>query len=108
MKEDEIMMENIMKINDQEVEAVAGGTVRPHGEWKTVRSLPGGYLAIRTAPAYLYENEINHIGLINGEQVQIAGPSVQGTGINGSRVSYAYVYSPKYNCCGYVNAHYLG
>ena len=108
MKEDEIMMENIMKINDHEVEAVAGGTVRPHGEWKTVRNLPGGYLAIRTAPAYEYENEINHIGLINGEQVQIAGQYVEGTGINGSKATYAYVYAPKFGCYGYVNAYFIG
>ena len=87
---------------------VTGGTVEPQGQWRTVRGLPGGYLAIRTEPAYKYENEINHTGLINGDQVMIAGPSVQGSGINGSIATYAYVYSPKYGLYGYVNAYYLG
>ena len=70
--------------------------------------LESGYLAIRTAPAYKYENEINHIGLYNGEQVQVAGQPVRGTGINGTPATYCYVYAPKFGCYGYVNSYYLG
>ena len=102
------MMNDINKINEQEVKDVTGGTVEPQGQWRTVRGLPGGYLAIRTEPAYKYENEINHIGLYNGEQVQIAGQYVEGTGINGSKATYAYVYAPKFGCYGYVNAYFIG
>ena len=102
------MMDDIKKINDQELEDVTGGTVGYQGQWMTVRNLNSGYLAIRTAPAYKYENEINHIGLYNGEQVQIAGQPVEGTGINGTKATYAYVYAPKFGCYGYVNAYYLG
>ena len=65
-------MTDINKINEQELENVAGGYGYDNG-WRTVCGLQSGYLAIRTAPAANYENEINHIGLHNGEKVQITG-----------------------------------
>ncbi len=102
------MMEELKKINDQALEDVTGGATGYMGQWMTVRNIQSGYLAIRTAPAYKYENEINHIGLYNGEQVQIAGQYVEGTGINGSKATYAYVYAPKFGCYGYVNAYFIG
>ena len=67
-----------------------------------------GYLAIRTAPAADYNNEINHIGLKTGDQVQITGGYVQGTGFGGEKATYVWVYAPKFGVSGYVNAAYLG
>ena len=67
-----------------------------------------GYLAIRTAPAADYNNEINHIGLKTGDQVQITGGYVQGTGFGGEKATYGWVYAPKFGVSGYVNAAYLG
>ena len=98
-------MTEFNKINDQELDNVAGGAGA--NGWRTVCGLQSGYLAIRTAPAAAYENEINHIGLYNGEQVQIAGGYVQGTGFGGP-ATYVYVFAPKFGCYGYVNAAYLG
>ena len=98
-------MADFNKVNDQELENVAGGAAGT-GVWKTVCNLTGGYLAIRTAPAAQYENEINHIGLKNGEQVQIKGNYVQGSGFGGP-ATYVWLYAPKVGCCGFVNAAYL-
>ena len=64
--------------------------------------------AIRTAPAFDYNNEINHTGLKTGDQVQITGNYVQGTGLNGTSATYVWVFAPKYGVSGYVNAAYLG
>ena len=99
-------MSELNKINEQELENVAGGAAAT-GTWKIVSNLPGGYLAIRTAPAAQYENEINHIGLKIGDQVQITGAYVQGTGFDGRAATYVWVYAPKFECSGYVNAYYL-
>ena len=98
-------MTDIRKINDQELENVAGGM--SGANMRTVANLQGGYLAIRTAPAYRYENEIQSCKLYNGDVVQVIGGYVQGTGINNSPATYAYVYAPKGNVSGYVNAAYL-
>ena len=87
-------------------ENVAGGAAA-NGTWKTVCNLQGRYLAIRTAPAAQYENEINHIGMKNGDQFQIIGAYVQGTGFGGVAATYVWVYAPKFGCSGYVNASYL-
>ena len=73
-----------------------------------MRGLQGGYLAIRTAPKADYNNEINHIGLKNGEQVQITGSYVQGTGFGGGAATYVWVFVPKFGISGYVNAAYIG
>ena len=55
-----------------------------------------GYLALRTEPAYKYENEIGQ--LYNGDEVSV---------IDKSYGTYWYVYSPKYDTYGYVNSNYL-
>ena len=77
------------------------------GSWKTVY-VSDGYLAVRTAPAADYNNEINHIGLKTGDQVQITGNYVQGTGFGGGAATYVWVFAPKFGISGYVNAAYLG
>ena len=64
--------------------------------WKTV-SVSSGYLALRRDCSYDQSNEIGQ--LYTGDQVEI-----EGTGAAGS---YVFVYSPKYGCCGWVNAGFL-
>ena len=64
--------------------------------WKTVR-VNSGYLALRNDATFTQSNEIGQLN--NGDQVEI-----EGTGCAGS---YVYVYSPKYGCCGWVNAGFL-
>ena len=101
-------MADYEKINAEELNEVAGGDAGTAvGTIKTVCNLQAGYLAVRTAPAYKYENEIQSTKLYNGDQVRIAGPSVAGTGINNTKATYAYVYVPKTGVTGYVNAYYL-
>ena len=48
-----------------------------------------------------------YLGLKNGDQVQITGAYVQGTGFGGGPATYVWVYAPKFGCSGYVNASYL-
>ena len=68
----------------------AAGTV-------TVKNLQEGYLAIRTAPAFQFENEIGK--LYNGMKVQITG---------GYQNGYVWVYSPDLGISGYVNQSFIG
>ena len=67
------------------------------GAWKTVK-VNSGYLALRRDTAFDQSNEIGQ--LYSGDQVEIQGNGYQG--------SYVFVYSPKYGCCGWVNAGFLG
>ena len=89
-------MTDIRKINEQEMEMVAGGVEGYNygNGWRTVKNLQGGYLALRTAPCFKYENEIIHTGPTNGMLVQIVGETVQGSGINGVPTTYVRGYSP--------------
>ena len=54
------------------------------------------YLALRTAPAFEKSNEIGQ--LYTGDTVTL---------LNKYNDEYWYVYSPKYDACGYVNCEYL-
>ncbi|MBR2529038.1 MAG: SH3 domain-containing protein [Blautia sp.] len=72
------------------------GAVSVNAGTNTYRvNVASGYLALRTAPAYAYENEIGE--LYNSDTVDVLDYS--GT--------YWYVYSPKYGRNGYVNSSYL-
>ena len=95
-------MTDIKKMNGQELENVAGGVAGfNYGNgWRTVKNLQGGYLALRTAPSFNYENEVIHTGPKNGMLVQITG--------NGVPATYVWVYSPDFGVSGYANAYYLG
>ena len=62
---------------------------------RTVR-VDSGYLALRTAKAFDYNNEIGK--LYTGDTVQV---------IDTSDSTYWWVYSPKYGKNGYVNRNYL-
>ncbi len=99
-------MTDFNKINDQELENVAGGS-GGGAVFKTVANLTGGYLAVRTAPEYKYENEIQSCKLYNGDMVEITGPSVVGTGINNTKATYVWIRALKNGVSGYVNAYYL-
>jgi len=99
-------MTDMNKINTEELEGVAGGA-NEGGAWKTVAGLTGGYLAIRTAPAADYNNEINHTGLKNGDKVQITGGTVMGTTFGGGKAAYTWIFAPKYGISGYVNSAYI-
>ncbi|MDO5135959.1 MAG: hypothetical protein Q4D55_07895 [Eubacteriales bacterium] len=59
-------------------------------------SVETGYLALRNAKSYDASNEIG--ALYTGETVELT---------DASDPSYWYVYSPKLECCGYVNKDYL-
>lgn len=93
-------------LNDAQLADVTGGTAGSN-EWKTVCNLQSGYLAIRTAPAADYNNEINHTGLVNGDVVQVTGGTVMGTTFGGGSARYTWVFAPKYGVSGYVNAAYI-
>ena len=67
-----------------------------YGDWKTV-SVSSGYLALRSDASYDDTNEIGQ--LKSGDTVEIEG--------TGSAGSYVFVYSPKYDRCGWVNAGFL-
>ena len=88
-------MADFEKIDGQELENAAGGNNGPGAvNMKTVANLQNGYLAVRTAPAAKYENEIQSTKLYNGDKVQITG-------------SYVWVFVPKTGVSGYVNAYFL-
>ena len=72
------------------VSTAAAGTL-------VVKNLESGHLAIRTAPAYDYSNEIGK--LYNGMSVQITG---------GYQNGYVWVYSPDLGISGYVNQSFIG
>ena len=71
------------------------GTTSTAGDVRTV-SVASGYLALRNAKAYDKRNEIGQ--LYTGDTVTVQ---------DASDATYWYVYSPKYNCSGYVNKDYL-
>ena len=98
-------MADFEKMEGQEIENISGGAGYG-GNIKTV-FVTSGYLAVRTAPAYRYENEIQSTKLYSGDRVEITGSYVQGTGINGARATYVWVFVPKTGVSGYVNAAYL-
>ena len=104
--EKEYKMADFEKINEQELENAAGGQSGA-AVFKKVANLKDGYLAVRTAPAAKYENEIQSTKLHNGDLVQITGSYVQGTSFGGGAATYVWVFVPKTGVSGYVNAAFL-
>ena len=94
------------KLDDVGAENASGGTAGYLGQWMTAGNAPDGVLLIRTSPAYRNGNEINRIGLSDGEQVQAAGHPVRGAGPNGSSAVFSYVCAPKFGRRGYVDEKY--
>lgn len=76
-------------------EYLYGGSIGGSGETRIV-SVSSGYLALRTAKAFDYSNEIG--ALYSGETVQL---------LDTRDSQYWYVYSPKLGRSGYVNKDYL-
>ena len=100
-------MADLDKLNEENLDEVAGGFAGTVPVRKVVANLQSGYLAIRTAPEFKYENEIQSCKLYNGDVVDVTGAYVRGTGINNTPCTYAWVYAPKGQVSGYVNAYYL-
>lgn len=96
-------MAELKKINEMEVENVAGGAGYNANGYRTVCRLETGYLAMRTAPTYDYANEIRGAELYNGDQVILLGTPVIGS----DGRTYVFVQACKNSVQGYVNAAYL-
>jgi hypothetical protein len=96
-------MAEINKMNEQELETVAGG-YGGNGSWVTVRGLQTGYLALRTAPNYDYANEIRGSESYNGQPLQITG----GYSYGPDGRTYVWVYNPRSGMSGWTNAAFLG
>ena len=94
-------MAELNKMNDQELESVAGGFAA--GTWVTVSGLRTGYLALRTKPTYDYDNEIRGSESYNGQVLQITG----GYTIGSDGRTYVWVYNPRAGMSGWTNAQYL-
>ena len=63
-------------MNEQELKEVAGGFGNPNEAWRVVGGLQTGWLAMRTAPVYDYNNEMRGNELYNGDRVQILSAPV--------------------------------
>ena len=96
-------MTEMNKVNMEELDEVNGGYFI--GQTLRVCRLNSGYLAVRTSPAAERENEIGC--LYNGDQVQVVGGTVRGSGFGGM-ATYILVYVPRLRIQGYVNEYYLG
>lgn len=94
-------MAEMKKLNDQELEATAGGY--GEGRWVTVNGLQTGYLALRRQPRYDYDNEIRGSESYNGQVLQITGGYTTGT----DGRTYVWVYNPRSGASGWANAQYL-
>ena len=92
---------DIKNINDQELEEVAGGVTRDG--WAIVSGLQTGYLALRSRAGYDYANEIRGSESYNGDSLQITGGSTVGP----DGKTYVWVYNPRSQQSGWVNASFL-
>lgn len=111
------MSEEMKKVNDIELEEVAGGKDRiangvvdefyitSHSSKKTVSGLTSGWLALRSAPCYDANNEIGH--LFNGDTVEVIGDTVTAYNDFHGTATYIKVHSHKLHKDGYVNAAFL-
>ena len=95
-------MDKIELKSDLELEKVAGGRGDKDG-WCTVKGLHKGFLALRTAPGYDYNNEIRGSESYNGDKLQITGSYT--TGFDGE--TYVWVFNPRTGMSGWTNARYL-
>lgn len=80
---------------------ISGGNSRSNGnsgseKWVYTAKVESGYLALRTAKAFDYANEIGRI--YTGEKVEV---------ITKETGTYWYVYVPSLGLCGYTNKNYL-
>ena len=91
-------MAEFEKMNEQELESVAGGFST--GTWVTVSGLQTGYLALRTAPNYDYANEIRGSESYNGQILQITGGDRAGPD---GRV-YVWGFNPRSGMSGRAHA----
>ena len=86
-------------VNKDYLVAGSGGGGGGGGSYTTYTTyVSDGYLALRSAPAYDYSNEIAK--LYNGTKVQVAASDMTSS-------SYWWVYVPSLGMSGYVNNSYL-
>lgn len=102
------MAEEFKKLSPEEMEGITGGVdgkvgLDMNGPWKKVANLQTGWLALRSEPVYDYKNEIGQ--LYNGDSVQIIG---NGSGVSSDGQSYIWVWAPRINKSGWVNARFIG
>ncbi len=95
-------MAELEKLVSQELEKISGGAFTPGG-WVTVSGLETGYLALRTAPGYDFNNEIRGSESFNGQILQVTGGYTFGS----DGKTYVWVYNPRSGRSGYVNASFL-
>ncbi len=95
-------MAEIEKLDNQQLEEIAGGAFTPGG-MVTVCGLQTGYLALRTTPCYDYNNEIHGSESYNGQTLQVTGGYTFGS----DGKTYVWVYNPRSGRSGYVNAAFL-
>lgn len=105
------MANEFEKMNDGELEQVAGGKAKlepvGNGTKTKVTGLKSGYLALRKEPGYDASNEIGQ--LYNGDEVDIIGGVVyvdKDFNKNGS-TPYINVYSKRLKKSGWVNATFI-
>ena len=94
-------MTEMKKQSERELEQVAGGIDKDG--WATVTGLRKGFLALRTAPGYDYNNEIRGSESYNGDRLQITG----GTTVGFDGKIYVWVYNPRSGRSGWTNAAFL-
>ena len=111
-KEKKEMTNDIRKMNEQELNQVAGGVdgfcgLDPDGPWTTVTGLTSGWLALRSDYKYDPSNEIGQ--LYNGDRVQIIGNSADADhDFDGPGLTwYTWVYSERLDKSGWVNSRFL-
>ncbi len=81
-------------VNNNYLVYAGGSTPSPSGSYKV--KVDSGYLALRNAKAFDYNNEIGE--LYSGDSLDV---------LDTSDSQYWYVYSPKLNKYGYVNKDYV-
>ena len=103
------MANEFEKLNEEELEQAAGGKNELAGgesTHKTVKGLQTGYLAMRSAPGYNYNNEIGQ--LHNGDKVVVVGETIWvPNDFQGKTTPYTKVRKRHTDKVGYVNANFL-
>ena len=104
---------NMAAMTEQELEEVTGGKNalsshgRPSKNYRKVKGLSSGYLALRSAPCYDSRNEIGK--LYNGDKVILKSDTiyVKDDFNKNDSTPYVYVHACDLNMDGWVNKSFL-
>ncbi len=103
------MANEFEKLNEEELEQAAGGKnelAAGGSVHKRVSGIKTGYLALRSAPGYNYNNEIGQ--LHNGDKVVVVGETIWvPNDFQGKKTPYTKVRIRHTDKVGYVNANFL-